>query len=172
MNVVLIGYRGCGKTTVGRILANRRDAGFIDTDELIAHQAGQSIAEIFASEGEASFRKREEAAVQLATQAGGKVISVGGGAVESTLNLATLRAYGTVIWLQAAADCLWQRISKDMASADQRPDLAQGGLEEVCAVLKRRTPLYAKLAHLALATDGRPPNAIAEDIEAWLGLQQ
>lgn len=171
MNVVLIGYRGCGKTTVGRMLADRNDAGFIDTDALIVHQAGMSIADIFAAEGEPSFRKREEAAIRLATKTGGRIISVGGGAVESKSNRSALRSYGTVVWLQATAECLWQRISTDVASAEQRPDLAQGGLEEVRAVLERRTPLYAELSHLALTTDAQAPKTIVEDIEAWLRLQ-
>jgi shikimate kinase len=171
MNVVLIGYRGCGKTTVGRLLAERNDAAFIDTDELIVHQSGRSIAEIFASDGEPHFRKLEEAAIKLATESKNRVLSVGGGAVESNRNQSTLRNYGTVIWLQANADSLWKRISSDAQSLEQRPDLASGGLEEVRQILERRTPIYAKLAHLAISTTDRHPKAIVEDIEAWLEIQ-
>ena len=171
MNVVLIGYRGCGKTTVGRMLANRNDAGFVDTDELIVHQTGASIADIFANQGEPHFRKLEEAAIKMATKSVGRVISVGGGAVESKTNRSTLRGYGTVVWLQADVQTLWNRISSDAQSHGQRPNLAGGGLEEVEQVLNRRTPLYAELAHVAIATTNRHPNAIAEDIEAWLALQ-
>ncbi|NOX58782.1 MAG: shikimate kinase [Planctomycetes bacterium] len=170
MNVVLIGYRGSGKTTVGRILAERNDVGFVDTDELIVHQAGQGIAQIFASEGEDGFRTREEAAIAMAVRIKERVISVGGGAVELPSNRSLLRAYGSVIWLQADADSLSERISKDDTSATQRPNLGQGGLEEVRDVLKRRNPLYAKLAHLAISTAGKSPTTIAEDIEAWLNL--
>ncbi len=171
MNVVLIGYRGCGKTTVGRLLAERNNAGFIDTDELIVHQAGRTIAEIFASDGEPAFRKLEETAIKLATKSKGRVISVGGGAVESKANRSILRGYGTVVWLQADAESLWSRITSDGQSAEQRPDLAGGGLNEVQEVLMRRTPMYAELAHLAITTTDRHPNVIAEDIEAWLEIQ-
>ncbi|GJM24039.1 MAG: hypothetical protein DHS20C16_04540 [Phycisphaerae bacterium] len=170
MNVVLIGYRGCGKTTVGRLLAERNDAGFIDTDELIVHQTGRTIAEIFASNGEPHFRKLEETAIKLATKSKDRVISVGGGAVESKSNRSILRGYGTVVWLQADAESLWKRISADAQNSAQRPDLACGGLDEVRQLLERRTPLYAKLAHVAIPTHDLHPITVAEDIETWLEL--
>ncbi len=171
MNVVLIGYRGCGKTTVGRLLAERNYLPFIDTDELIVHQAGKSIAEIFATGGEPAFRKLEETAIKLATKSKGRIISVGGGAVESKANRSALRKYGTVVWLQADAESLWKRISSDKKSVDQRPNLAAGGLEEVRQVLEKRSPVYADLAHVAITTTDRHPSAIVEDIEAWLDSQ-
>lgn len=168
MNVVLIGYRGCGKTTVGRLLAERYDVGFVDTDELIVHQTGKSIAEIFATDGETAFRKLEEAAIKLATKAKNRIISVGGGAVESNANRKALRKFGTIVWLQADAESIWHRISNDKLSRDQRPNLTVGGIEEVRSVLEKRSPIYAELSQIAVATSGRPAKDVAEDVSAWL----
>jgi shikimate kinase len=170
MNLVLIGYRGSGKTTVGRLMAADHEAGFIDTDELIVHQAGQSIAEVFADEGELGFRKREAEAIRLATAGKERVISVGGGAVESAANRKALRGYGTVVWLEAPAEVLWRRIREDANSVKQRPDLAGGGLDEVREVLARRAPLYAETAHCVVRVADRTPRQVVADIEQWLAL--
>ena len=150
MNVVLIGYRASGKTSVGRLLADRLGTEFVDTDEIIAHQAGCSIAEIFATEGEEGFRARERAVIGSAVARPGKVISVGGGAVESADNRKRLRDYGKVIWLQAPADVLWRWMQEDADTAKNRPNLTQGGLAEVEEVQARREPLYAETAHVVI----------------------
>ncbi|HRX86410.1 MAG TPA: shikimate kinase AroL [Phycisphaerae bacterium] len=171
MNVVLIGYRGSGKTTVGRLLAEELDAAFIDTDELIAHMAGQTIAEIFAAEGERGFRERESNAIRMATAKPNRVISVGGGAVESADNRKRLRGYGTVVWLEAPASILWKRIQADPASGAQRPNLASGGLAEVEEVLARRVPLYAETAHLVVRVGDGTPRRVMSDIQEWLAAQ-
>ncbi len=168
MNVVLIGYRGSGKTTVGRMLAERYDVSFVDTDELVVHKAGESIAEIFATGGERAFRKLEEAAIKLATKAKSRIISVGGGAIESIANQKALRKFGTIVWLQADAESIWHRISNDKVSQNQRPNLTVGGINEVRSVLERRSPIYAELSQIAVATSGRPPTEVAEDVAAWL----
>ncbi|MEE8169110.1 MAG: shikimate kinase, partial [Phycisphaerae bacterium] len=81
MNIVLIGHRACGKTTVGRALAQRLGRPFVDTDELVTAAAGRTVRDIFEQEGEAGFRSRERAAVVQATSADASVIAVGGGAV-------------------------------------------------------------------------------------------
>ncbi|MEE9294519.1 MAG: shikimate kinase [Phycisphaerae bacterium] len=174
-NVVLIGYRGCGKTTVGRLLADRLSVGFVDTDERIAAQAGTSIAEIFASEGEAGFRQRESrviaevAAPQPTDSSVAAVISVGGGAVLSDDNMDCLRRGGRVVWLTCSPEVLHERIVSDPSSPPSRPALtARGGLEEVRSVLGTREPYYRKWADLEVSTDHRSPEAVAADIVAWL----
>ena len=88
---MLIGYRGSGKTVVGRLLAERRGWTFVDTDALIEAQAGISIAEIFAAEGEAGFRAREERVIARVAADRRRVLSVGGGAVLRQENVAQLR---------------------------------------------------------------------------------
>jgi shikimate kinase len=168
VEVVLIGYRGSGKTTVGRLLAKRRGIDFVDTDERIVAEAGRSIAEIFASEGKGGFRARESAAIASAAGASGRcVLSVGGGAVEIEANRTLLKSLGPVLWLDAPAELLWQRIQADPATTSNRPNLSGGGLDEVRTILARRRPLYAALADVTIdaTTD---PARIVEQIDAWL----
>ncbi len=104
MNIVLIGYRGSGKTSVGRAVAQRLGCPFVDTDALIEERVGCRIAEIFANEGEATFRTREAGVVWEVAAVDGQVISVGGGAVLSAANVVALRAGGRTFWLVARAE--------------------------------------------------------------------
>ena len=168
----MIGYRGSGKTTVGKMLADSRGDAFIDTDEMISHFAGCSIADIFANEGEDGFRERETKAIVMATAGRGRVVSVGGGAIESAENRKVLRDYGTVIWLSAPAEVLWKRISSDKGTAQTRPDLAQGGLEEIVEILQRRSEFYAKTSHVAVDVSKSKPKQIVKDIELLLSVME
>jgi shikimate kinase len=149
MNVVLIGYRGSGKTSIGRRLAELLGLGFVDTDILIADAAGTTIRDIFAAEGEAGFRQRESAAIASVATRDGLVIALGGGAVLNPGNLQALKASGRahVIWLRAPAEVLHARIQGDAATSATRPNLtAAGGLEEVRRLLAQRKPLYEAAA--------------------------
>lgn len=172
MAVVLIGYRGSGKTTVGRLLAARLLVPFVDTDELIVQVAGRPIAAIFADDGEPAFRTRETDAIRAAVQTRGAVLSVGGGAVEAEANRALLVGFGPAIWLDAPAETLWQRMQSDAATATSRPDLVGGGLEEVRQVLERRRPIYAAMAAMVVPVAHREPAAIAAEIHGWLVRRQ
>ncbi len=167
MGIVLIGYRGSGKTRVGRIVAEQRDEQFVDIDELIVHFAGRDIATIFSEEGEHGFRNRERKCIEMSTAVPNRVISAGGGAVESPDTRELLRNYGTVVWLSAPADVLWSRISSDPASVINRPNLAGGGLSEVVEILEKRTPLYAQTSHVTVDAS-RSPNDVARDINDLL----
>ena len=165
-NVVLIGYRGCGKTTVGRLLARRMDRPFVDTDELIEAEAGMSIAEIFNTVGEPGFRRREAEVIARLTRRGGQVISAGGGAVLDGENVRGFRESGTVVWLTAPPDVLWQRIHADDRSAGSRPDLtARGGLDEVHSLLQHRVPLYQRAANIVIDTANRDPAEVARLVQ-------
>ena len=163
--IALIGPRGCGKTTVGRILARLLGGECVDTDELVAERAGRSIAEIFAAEGEACFRRRESEAIREIVQATPAVISVGGGAMLDQQNLDALRAVAILVWLTAPAEVLYQRISTDPATANSRPPLTdQSGVEEVRRLLAERSPLYQRASDFQIETFDREPRIIAEDI--------
>ena len=97
--VLLIGMMGCGKSTVGRLLAERMHLPLIDLDEEIARAAGKTIPEIFAQEGEAGFRARETAALERALARGDGVIATGGGIVTRAENIRMMREKGVVVWL-------------------------------------------------------------------------
>lgn len=162
---MLIGYRGSGKTTVGRLLGSRLGRPFVDTDALIEAEAGRSVTDIFAREGEQGFRRRESKAIARVAQADNQVLSVGGGALLDQANVDCLRAGGTIVWLTAPADVLWDRISQDVQSATTRPDLtAGGGLDEVRDLLAVREPTYRAAADVTVETGRRSPEEVTAAI--------
>ncbi|UCE58570.1 MAG: shikimate kinase [Phycisphaerales bacterium] len=164
-SIVLIGFRGSGKSVVGRELVKLTGGELIDTDELIAQQAGKSIVELFDREGERAFRRREEGAVRRAAMQSPSVISVGGGAVLSRRNVELLRSIGYLVWLTAPAEVLWQRINSDPSSDNARPPLTNlSGVEEVQQLLTQRTPHYAGTAHLTVDTTSGTPSEMAAEI--------
>ncbi len=104
MNIILIGFMGSGKTTVGKALASTINMKFIDTDELIESQQGIAIKDIFTDFGELRFRSIETEIIKSLAQIDGYVISVGGGAVMKEYNFKTLKAIGLIIFLDAPID--------------------------------------------------------------------
>jgi shikimate kinase len=170
-NIILIGSRCTGKTTTGRRLAELLGWAFADADDRIEAVAGKSIAEIFATEGEPSFRDREAAAIGELCARGGCVIATGGGAVMREANRRLLKANGFVVWLTGSPETLWARIQADPATAARRPNLtAAGGEAEVRNLLAVREPVYREVADFAVATDTLSPEAVASAIlTAWNG---
>ena len=116
MNLVLIGYRGSGKGTVGRLLADRLGRPFVDTDALIEQAEGASVREIFSDRGEPAFREAEARIVRQVAALDEQVIAVGGGAVLRRENVELLRANGWLVWLRAEAEELHRRIQADRNS--------------------------------------------------------
>jgi shikimate kinase len=150
MNIALIGYRGTGKSTIGRHVAAHLRMEFIDADVLLVERAGKSIKAIFEMEGEAAFREREAGIIRELAGRTNLLIATGGGVVLRPENVEALRQRATVIWLQADAETLHARIIADPVTAASRPHLAGGGLEEVRKLLAVREPLYASAAHVTL----------------------
>lgn len=145
MSILLIGYRGCGKTTIGRKLADRLWQPFVDTDDLVVQKAGKSIKDIFEQDGEPHFRDLESVVLIEALGLQDVVLSLGGGAVLREANRRAIRASGhKVIYLRSDPATLHRRIQEDAATASMRPALtALGGTEEeVAQVLAQREPLY------------------------------
>jgi len=167
----LIGYRGTGKTTVGRLLAARLGWDFVDADDHIETVAGRTIAEIFAVEGEAGFRDREAAAIRDLCGRERLVLATGGGAVLRSANRELLRSAGLVVWLTATPETAWARLQNDPTTSARRPNLtANGGIEEVRTLLAARSPLYEELAHFVADADTPSPEAVAAAIfSAWHG---
>jgi shikimate kinase len=166
--IFLIGYRGSGKTSVARVLAERLDWDWLDADSVLETRHGRSIRQIFAEEGEAGFRDKEAALLEELSRSERHVIATGGGVVLRPANRACLQA-GLVVWLTADAATLWHRITADQSTAERRPNLTVGGLSEVEDLLRQREPLYRACADLAIETDGRTPEAIVADILARAG---
>jgi len=163
MKVVLIGYRGTGKTMFGRILANRFDLPFVDTDEAIERRAGMPVREIFAASGEAGFRSLErETIAGLADFRG--VVSTGGGAVLDPANVAALRKGGTVVLLEASAATICDRIG----GSDRPPLTGLSPEEEVRALLTTRRPFYRRAADFCVDTGARQPGEVVEALLALL----
>jgi shikimate kinase len=168
VNLVLVGYRGSGKTTVGSILAARLGWTFIDLDDVVLKRTGKSIAEIFAQEGEPGFRQREREAIKSLEKVRRHVIALGGGAVTEPNVRVSAKRIGKVVWLRAPAAVLWGRISRDPSTLQNRPDLTPaGGLVEVEEVLRQREPLYRGTANHWVDTFPGTPEAVADSIQTW-----
>jgi shikimate kinase len=168
MNIYLIGYRGCGKSTVASRLAKRLHWQACDTDQQIEIIAGRSIADIFAEEGEAVFRQLETSVINEISRDSNKVVSLGGGAPMVEANRQTIAASGRTVWLTASPEELWRRISSDPATASTRPRLTNlHGLDEIRNLLRHRTDVYAACADYTIDTQGLTPDQIVDDIANW-----
>jgi len=171
MNLLLIGYRGTGKTTLAQLIARRLGWDWVDADVEIELRAGKSIKAIFDDDGEPRFRDLESAVVVELGQRDRTVIALGGGAPMRPENRPLLRRAGKVVWLQASPEELWQRISADHTTAGRRPNLTtSGGLTEIIATLERRSPIYRECADLEVDTEGKTPGDVADVILARLDL--
>lgn len=169
--LALVGYRATGKTTVGRLLADRLGWQFADADHEVEARAGRSIASIWAEEGEAAFRDLEEQAVADLAGEPLTVLATGGGAVLREANRRALRSIGFVAWLTADAETLTRRLSRETGRPNARPALtASGTLDEVAEVLAARTPLYRDVSDLEVDTVGRSSHEVAQAVlRAWSG---
>ncbi|HEX4056307.1 MAG TPA: shikimate kinase [Tepidisphaeraceae bacterium] len=165
MSVVLIGYRGSGKTTVGRLLAQQLGRLFVDADDLIVKKAGKSIREIFLTGGEEEFRNLEMRVIARLCEMKDCVIALGGGAVLRKENQQALAQAGhRIVYLRCEAGELLRRIQGDPATSDNRPNLTNlgGGIEEIEAILKQREPIYRSVMSAELDVTGLTPRQAAE----------
>lgn len=163
MKVVLIGYRGTGKTTVGKMTARRLSLPFLDTDALVEERAGMPIPAIFASAGEAAFRSLEREVIAGLADVRG-VIATGGGAVLDPENVRTLRKGGTVVLLEADPEEVITRI----AGSDRPPLTGLPPEGEVRTLLQMRRPFYLAAADICVRTEGRSPDVVADDVVSRL----
>jgi shikimate kinase len=137
--VVLVGFMGSGKSSVGRHIADALRGRFVDTDRLVVTGAGRSIEEIFATSGEARFRQEESRALRSLVGGDRLVVATGGGIVTVPENLPILKQLGFVVWLTAAEEVLWERVSRNK----KRPLLqTENPRETVHTLLEKRNPLY------------------------------
>ncbi len=152
-NIVLIGFMGSGKSTVGRELHQRLGYALVDMDQVIEQRAGKSIAAIFATDGEENFRQMETNLLEELCDpaAPRRIISTGGGVIGRKENRALLRQLGYVVWLQAPLDTLVERTARNR----DRPLLdTEDPVARIEALMTVRKPLYAETAHLTVDTAG------------------
>jgi shikimate kinase len=160
--LALIGFRGSGKTTVGRLLAREADRMFLDADREIEARAGRSIRTMFAEWGEPVFRDWEERTLAEITAAyPTAVVATGGGVVLREVNRRTIRSFGFVVWLTASPSELARRLELDPSGLAERPPLTSAGtLEEIGLVLAARAGMYEGLADLVIDTGELSPDQV------------
>ena len=165
-NIILIGYMGSGKSTVGRKAAKAVEYNFLDTDALIEKEEGMTISKLFEEKGEPYFREKEtETIKRLIAEPKGNIIATGGGLPMKDGNAELLKELGTVIYLKAGTDTLMKRLSGDNA----RPLLKNGDLrEKIETMLAIRGPVYEACADLVLQTDNMSFYEIICQIEKLL----
>jgi shikimate kinase len=166
--IFLVGYRGTGKTTIARLLAERLGWNWLDADAVLEERHQRRITEVFAQDGEAVFRDMESAVLADLCKLSRHVIATGGGVVLREENRRQMRETGRVVWLTASVETIWTRLQADVAAGRQRPALTVGGQAEIVQLLGVREPHYRACAHLRVATDGRMPEEIAEEIARTL----
>ncbi len=162
MNIVLIGYRGTGKSTVAKILSERLKWPVFSMDQVIVTEARMSIPQIVANYGWDFFRDLEEKIAEKASKQDKIIIDAGGGVVARPKNIEHLRNNGFIIWLKANPKTIIARIQEDT----NRPSLTgkKTFLEEVEEILVERTPRYRAAAHLEIDTEDLTPSEVAEEI--------
>ena len=169
MNLVLIGYRGSGKSAVGRRLAVRLKMKFVDTDDFLEERQGIPIADIVKSRGWGHFRKLENNVIEEISTKDHLIIAPGGGAVLDTDNVKALRRNGTIIWLKANRETLLKRMNQDPGTNARRPTLTgRGTLEELQEVMSLREPLYEKASQIQIDTSTLDVEAVVERILAMI----
>jgi len=148
---------GSGKTVVGAIVAERSHATFFDVDHLVEHEAGMSVADLFATAGEQTFRSLERQVLPRALRAGA-VVALGGGAVMDDDNWALISERATTVYLEVPFDAMWERIRH----VPGRPLLAGRTPEDVQSLYERRRSRYEQALHRV--NGDRPPGEVADDV--------
>ena len=164
-NIFLVGLMGAGKTSVGKLLARRLGKTFYDCDQEIERSTGVRIPVIFEIEGEAGFRARERRMLDDLAQRSQVVLATGGGAVLAEANRALLKTHGTVVYLCASPQDLWQRTRHDR----NRPLLqTPNPLATLRALYNERDPLYREVADVVVDTGNQSLSALAHRLEQKL----
>jgi shikimate kinase len=166
MNIVLIGYRGTGKTVVGELLSAQLDMALMDMDAQIVEKAGMPIPEIVKKSGWPGFRDIESEIARKLADLDNIIIDTGGGVIERPENIEALKSNSRIFWLQASVDTIVSRIRE----GTQRPALTAGKTftQEVAEVLEQRIPKYKSAAQYEIDTDPLTPEQVAEKIiQIW-----
>jgi shikimate kinase len=162
MNIVLIGYRGTGKSTIGRLLAVRLGRELVSTDAEIVERAQRTIPEIVTQEGWEYFRNLESDICRELGVRDRLMVDTGGGAILREQNVEALKRNGVLFWLTASVETIVKRIGRD----NQRPSLTgtKSFVDEIRDVLQERTPKYQSAADHIIATDDRSIDQVVEHV--------
>lgn len=166
-NIILTGFMGCGKTTVGIRLSYRLRLTMEDTDKLIEKEEGRTISEIFRTDGEPFFRELEtECLKKLLTTAKNKIISVGGGLPVKEENRVLLKQLGTVVYLRAGAETIYERTKHDTSRPLLQGEDPQG---KIRTLLAAREAVYESAADIIIDVDKKGFDVILEEIAEAVG---
>jgi len=172
MNIFLIGYRGTGKSEVGRALAGMLNRPWLDMDDELTQRLGTTLHAYVGRWDWPAFRREEKSLLQEVCRRDGWVISTGGGVVLDADNVTAMRSSGRVIWLQASASAIQERLAADPRTRDLRPPLstATDPAAEIKDMLSRRLALYQQAAHWQIDTEGLPVEQVCRCISEWIAL--
>ncbi|HSS27564.1 MAG TPA: shikimate kinase [Usitatibacter sp.] len=164
-NIFLVGMMGAGKTTIGKALARHLGREFVDCDRVLAERTGVPVATIFEIEGEEGFRRREAAVIAELAEGADRVVATGGGSILAEENRRAMRESGTVVYLRARLESLWERTRHDtsrplLATPDPRAKLQ--------SLLAEREPLYREMAHVTVDTGSPSTQTVVKRILAAL----
>ncbi|QCU91018.1 shikimate kinase AroK [Thiomicrorhabdus sediminis] len=168
-NIFLVGPMGAGKSTVGKLLAEKLHYEFVDSDHEIEARTGATIPMIFDIEGEQGFRSREAGMIDELTQRSQVVLATGGGAVETESNRQNLRSRGFVVYLKSPVDALLARTRHDRNRPLLQTDNPQKVLDEL---MQRREPWYLEMADLVIETQQVPVHRVVRQVIERLNEQQ
>ena len=166
-NVFLIGFMGCGKSTMARLLAQSLSADIVEMDETIEAEAGMTINEIFKKYGEEHFRDLESSLISRITLKGGAIVSCGGGAILRPENVESMKQNGQIIYLSATPETIYDRVHL----STNRP-LLNGNMnvEYISELMEKRLPRYEGAADITIVVDGKTKQQLLEEIRQALDL--
>lgn len=160
-NIFLIGFMGCGKSTMARLLSEKTGAKLIEMDETIEEESGMSINQIFEQYGESHFRDLESLLIQRIVEEGGTVVSCGGGAILRSENVACMKKNGVVVYLSATP----QTILKRVQYSTNRPLLnGNMNIEYISGMMEKRLPHYLAAADITIVVDDKSKQEILDEL--------
>ena len=164
-NVFLIGYRCTGKSSVGKLLSEKLDWPFIDTDSLLVSESGSSIKEIVENHGWHAFRKMEQAIVERVCTLDRRIVATGGGVVLNAANVAIMKKSGRLVWLRAEPATIKARMTRDQDTEAFRPALtSKDSFSEIEETLIKRYPFYKQAMDFFVDTDNVGLDVIVDSI--------
>lgn len=160
-NIYLIGFMGCGKTTMAHLLSQELGKERIEMDETIEKEEGQSINAIFETKGETYFRDLESSLIQRITECGDKIISCGGGVILRSENVDNMKKNGTIVYLKATPETIYERVHK----STHRP-LLNGNMnvEYIKTLMEKRIAAYEMAADITICVDGKEKESVLQEI--------